>query len=119
MHLKVVRPKNSAELKSPLNTVLKARQSLASPPLDFIRLPRKLSIFGAEHTLPASAMAHSVDMPLRPTQSASAADHLCIRRRESVARGGDPAGVVRLHHVGAGPADRPSVPLPFDSVCTT
>ncbi|MCP4784114.1 MAG: hypothetical protein GY903_22825 [Fuerstiella sp.] len=31
----------------------------------------------------------------------------------------DPAGIVRLHHVGAGPADRPRVSSLLDVVCTT
>jgi hypothetical protein len=31
----------------------------------------------------------------------------------------DPAGIVRLHHVGAGPAERPSVSSILDAVRTT
>ena len=47
----------------------------ASRPLDFIRLPRKLTIFGAEHVFRPPTLAHSAHFTLRHGQSTAAADH--------------------------------------------
>ena len=41
---------------------------IVSPPLDFIRLPRTLTIFGAECVFPARALAHPARHALRPRQ---------------------------------------------------
>jgi hypothetical protein len=52
-----------------------AHQILSSPPLDFIRLTRKLTIFGAEHAFTAPTLAYVARCPQRHGQSTAATDH--------------------------------------------
>ena len=62
---------------------------IISPPLDFIRLPRTLTIFGVEYIFPARALAHPARHALRPRQPPLAADHRVSERSDrSVAQEG-------------------------------
>ncbi len=57
-------------------------QILASQPLDFTCLPRKTTTFGAEHVLPAPALAHSAHFTLWHDESASTAGHRIPERTD-------------------------------------
>ena len=67
--------KNSADRETREQAGLTAHQSLAFPPLDFIRLPPKVTIFGADYVFPAPALAHAARRALWHGLPAAATDH--------------------------------------------